>query len=142
VFYGHGATLRTMLSLLKKRQLPVPRDAGGVLSYAHLSDAAAASVAALERGRPGHAYTICDDEPTHWAAFIDAATRTFGLPRAQRVPGWLFKVTPYAHLFLTWRHAETVIDVLRATDIEREVDGNLGRTYGCDEDGPPPDGGD
>jgi nucleoside-diphosphate-sugar epimerase len=82
VFYGHGATLRTMLSLLKKRQLPVPRDAGGARSYAYLPDAAAASVAALERGRPGHAYNICDDEPTDWAAFIDAATRTFGLPRA------------------------------------------------------------
>jgi nucleoside-diphosphate-sugar epimerase len=101
VFYGHGAPLQTMLSLLKKRQLPVPRDTGGVLSYAYLPDAAAATVAALERGRPGQAYNICDDEPTQWAAFIDAATRTFGLPRAQRVPGWLFKVAPYAHLFLT-----------------------------------------
>jgi nucleoside-diphosphate-sugar epimerase len=101
VFYGHGATLQTMLSLLQKRQLPVPRDGGGVLSFIYLPDAAAATVAALERGRPGQAYNICDDEPTRWAAFIDSATAAFGLRRALRVPCWLFKVTPYAHRFLT-----------------------------------------
>jgi hypothetical protein len=59
VFYGGDGP--QMHALLKTRTLPV--FSGGVLSWIHHVDAAAATVAALEVGRPGQAYNIVDDQP-------------------------------------------------------------------------------
>ncbi len=36
------------------------------MSWIYIDDAAAATVAALERGRAGHAYNVVDDEPVRW----------------------------------------------------------------------------
>jgi nucleoside-diphosphate-sugar epimerase len=38
---------------------------GGLASFIHLYDAAAATVAALEKGRAGEAYNIVEIEPVH-----------------------------------------------------------------------------
>lgn len=100
VFYGHGDSMAAFLAQLRKRQLPVPRDGGGTLSFTYLPDAAAATVATLEHGRPGEAYNICDDTPVQWSTFVDAATQAFELPRARRVPGWVLRAAPYAHAFI------------------------------------------
>ena len=76
--------------------LPVPRSGGGTHSYVFVPDAAAATVAALERGRADSAYNVCDDRPTAWNDFFDAAAAAVGAPRPLRVPGWVFRATPYA----------------------------------------------
>src|SRR6202043_3542225 len=47
-FYG-PATVGVMLDGLRKRQFPVPRGGGAYGSFVYLDDAAAATVAALER---------------------------------------------------------------------------------------------
>jgi nucleoside-diphosphate-sugar epimerase len=96
LFYG-AESLRSMAGLLRRRALPVPRRGGGTHSYVFLPDAAAATVAALERGRPDRAYNVCDDEPVPWNRFFDAAARAVGAPRPLRVPGWVFRSTPYAN---------------------------------------------
>ena len=59
--YGllYGGDAAQMRALLARRGLPVAR--GGVLGWIHHEDAAAATVAALERGRPGQAYNVVDD---------------------------------------------------------------------------------
>jgi nucleoside-diphosphate-sugar epimerase len=95
LFYGTDS-LRMLAPLLRRRVLPVPRDGGGTHSYVHLPDAAAATVAALERGRADQAYNVCDDRPVAWADFFDAAARAVGAPRPLRVPSALFRATPYA----------------------------------------------
>lgn len=50
--------------MLARRGLPVAR--GGLLGWVYHEDAAAATVAALERGRAGAAYNIVDDQPASW----------------------------------------------------------------------------
>lgn len=96
LFYG-PASIELMCTMLRRRALPVPADGGGTSSYVYLPDAAAATVAAVERGRAGQAYNICDDEPVAWSAFIAAVAESFGTPRPLRVPRWLFRATPMAY---------------------------------------------
>ena len=53
--YGgfYGAANDGLLEPVRKRQFPIVGDGGGVSSFIHLDDAAAATVLALEHGRPG-----------------------------------------------------------------------------------------
>jgi nucleoside-diphosphate-sugar epimerase len=101
LFYGPGRPLDPMLAMLRRRQFPIPRSGGGTLSYVYVPDAARATVAALERGRAGQAYNVCDDEPAPWGTFISAVANTFGAPPPLRVPSWILRAAPYAHAFLT-----------------------------------------
>jgi nucleoside-diphosphate-sugar epimerase len=101
LFYGPGAGIEQMVDRLRRRRLPVPRDGGGVVSWIYIADAAAATVAALERGRPGQAYNIVDDEPVNWRQFIEALAAAFGAPRPLTVPRWIFRPAPYAYAMLT-----------------------------------------
>lgn len=96
LFYGPGRPLDTMLKMLRRRQLPVPRDDGGVLSCIYIPDAAAVTVAALENGRAGRAYNVSDDEPVRFGTFASAVATTFGTPPPPRVPGWMLRLAPYA----------------------------------------------
>ena len=56
-FYGpgHRASPRggDQYEAVRERKFPVPGDGGGVWSLVHVDDAAAATVAAIERGAPG-----------------------------------------------------------------------------------------
>jgi nucleoside-diphosphate-sugar epimerase len=95
LFYGLDAgTVRTML---RRRMLPVGRSEGAI-PLIHHEDAAAATVAALERGTPGTAYNIADDDPDQsWRGYLSAAATAFGLPRPMRWPGPLLRLAaPYA----------------------------------------------
>lgn len=95
--YGPGASTAEMLAMLRAHRFPVPRDGGGVNSYVYVDDAASAIIAALERGRPGTAYNIADEEPVSWGTFLDRAAELFGVPRPMHVPGVLLRALPYAH---------------------------------------------
>lgn len=102
MFYGAGGPLESTLARLRKRRLPLPRGGGGIHSYVWLPDAAAATVAALERGVAGEAYNICDDRPVRWNDFVDAMASVFGAPRPPRLPDWIFRrVTPYVYDLMT-----------------------------------------
>jgi len=94
LFYGPDS-MGPLASMLRRRALPVPRSGGGVHSYVFVPDAAAAAVAALERGRPGRSYNVCDDRATGWNDFFDAAARAAGAPPPLRVPDAVFRALPY-----------------------------------------------
>ena len=94
-FYG-PASMSQILEGLQKRQFPVPRDGGAYASLVCIEDAAAATVAALDRSAPGQVYNIVDDEPVRWGVLIDAFAAAFGLPKPRRVPGALLRLAaPY-----------------------------------------------
>jgi nucleoside-diphosphate-sugar epimerase len=98
--YGllYGGNADEIQRLLAKRRLPVTK--GGVLGWVHHEDAAAATVAALERGRPGHAYNVVDDLPASWEDVFSAMAQAFGLPKPIQVPNWLVRlVAPYLASF-------------------------------------------
>jgi nucleoside-diphosphate-sugar epimerase len=96
LFYGPGGAIEGMIEPLRRRRLPVPRDGGGTMSWIYVDDAAAATVAALERGRAGQAYNVVDDEPVRWGAFVDTLAHAIGAPDPRTMPGWLLGLIPYA----------------------------------------------
>src|SRR6185436_20877602 len=66
-FYGPGTSLGLnpegeQITMTRKRMLPIVGNGAGMMSLIHITDAAAATVAAIERGAPG-VYNVVDDEP-------------------------------------------------------------------------------
>lgn len=65
-FYGPGtwyAADGSVSGQVRRRQFPITGDGGGVWSFVHIADAAAATLAAFDAGSGG-AYNVADDEPS------------------------------------------------------------------------------
>ncbi|HEY8473206.1 MAG TPA: NAD(P)-dependent oxidoreductase [Natronosporangium sp.] len=86
-FYGPGAS-DSQLEVVRKRQFPIVGDGGGVWSWIQIEDAAAAAVAAVERGRRG-VYNIVDDEPARVSEWLPYLAKVIGAKPPMRVPVWL-----------------------------------------------------
>jgi nucleoside-diphosphate-sugar epimerase len=102
--YGPGGGSEQMIEMLRRRRLPVPRGGGKTTSLIYVEDAAAATVAALEWGRPGEAYNVADDEPVSWGEFFGAVAKAFGTPQPRELPRWVFRFMPYARAMLMGDH--------------------------------------
>ncbi|RDI48444.1 NAD-dependent epimerase/dehydratase family protein [Nocardia mexicana] len=116
LFYGPEPSTFGMMDSLRRRKLPVPRHAA-TLHPIHIEDAASATVAALEHGRPGEAYNIADDRPVDMGDYLDTLAATAGAPTPRRIPGWLLRATPYLHALLVGSHIR--LDTSKA---KRELD--------------------
>ena len=102
LFYGPNTFSDLFVDLMRRRRLAIPRGGGGTVSWIHVEDAAAATVAALERGRPGRAYNVVDDEPVNWRDFTGALAETFGTPRPLELPRWTLRlIAPYLAFMMT-----------------------------------------
>jgi nucleoside-diphosphate-sugar epimerase len=99
MFYGRDVGTQGMAEALRRRRMPAPRG-GGVLPMLHLDDAAAATVAALERGVAGRAYNVGGDAVS-LGDFLVTLARTVGAPAPLRVPVGLLRVVPYLHALLS-----------------------------------------
>jgi len=86
-FYGPGAS-ESLVELVRKRKMPVVGDGGGIWSWTHVDDAATATVAALERGRPG-VYNVVDDDPASVAEWLPYLAEVVGAKKPMGVPVWL-----------------------------------------------------
>jgi nucleoside-diphosphate-sugar epimerase len=91
--YGgfYGSPEDAQLELVRKRRFPLVGDGGGVWSFVHLEDAAAATVLALERGAPG-IYNVVDDEPAPVREWLPALAAAIGAKPPRRVPRWLARI--------------------------------------------------
>ena len=92
-FYGPGTSLSLapdsqMAAPIRKRRFPIVGDGGGVWSYVHVEDAAAATVLAVERGEPG-VYNVVDDEPAAVREWLPVLASALGAKPPRRVPRWL-----------------------------------------------------
>ena len=85
--YGPGSS-EALAEILRKRMFPVIGDGAGYVSSTHVDDAAAGTLAALERGHRG-VYNIVDDEPAPSSVFIPAIAELLGAPKPLHIPGWL-----------------------------------------------------
>jgi nucleoside-diphosphate-sugar epimerase len=99
MFYGPEPTTWRLMRMARRRLLPVPRPASTV-SLVHIEDAAGATVAALERGRPGRAYNVADDHPVRFDEYVREVARAAGGAAPPAVPGWLLRATPYMHALM------------------------------------------
>jgi nucleoside-diphosphate-sugar epimerase len=95
-FYGPGTSISlaadaVMAGPIRKRRFPIVGDGGGVWSLVHIDDAAAATVAAVERGRPG-VYNIVDDEPAPVREWLPALASALDAKPPRRIPRWLARL--------------------------------------------------
>ncbi len=86
-FYGPGAS-DFLLDMLRKRQLPVVGGGTGVWSFIEITDAAAATIAAVGHGAPG-IYNVVDDDPAPVAEWVPYLAQLAGAKPPLHVPAWL-----------------------------------------------------
>ena len=86
-FYGLGAS-DPLVELVRKRQLPVIGGGTGVWSFIEITDAAAATIAAVGYGAPG-VYNVVDDDPAPVAEWLPYLAQVAGAKPPLRVPAWL-----------------------------------------------------
>jgi nucleoside-diphosphate-sugar epimerase len=84
-FYGD---VDAMVTAVRKRQFPLIGDGGGMMSFIHLEDAAAATVLALDAGGPA-IFNVTDDEPAPMRDWLPALAAALGARPPYHVPGWV-----------------------------------------------------
>jgi nucleoside-diphosphate-sugar epimerase len=94
-----------------KRRLPVVGKGTGTYSLVHVEDAAAAVVAALERGASG-AYNVVDDEAAPMREWVPVFAEAIGAKKPMRVPTWLARI-------VAGRGAATMATELRGASNEK-----------------------
>jgi len=86
-FYGPGAS-DPLVELVRKRQLPLIGGGTGVWSFIEITDAAAATIAAVGQGAPG-LYNVVDDDPAPVAEWLPYLAQVAGAKPPLRVPVWI-----------------------------------------------------
>jgi nucleoside-diphosphate-sugar epimerase len=89
VFYG--AANDGSVKPVRKRQFPIVGDGGGIWSWIHLDDAAAATVLALEHDGPG-VYNIVDDDPAAVREWLPVLAEALGAKPPRHLPTWLARL--------------------------------------------------
>jgi 2-alkyl-3-oxoalkanoate reductase len=89
IFYG--AANDGLIEPVRKRQYPIIGDGGGVASWIHLDDAAAATVLALEHDGPG-IFNVVDDEPAPVRVWLPVLAEALGAKPPRRFPRWLARL--------------------------------------------------
>jgi nucleoside-diphosphate-sugar epimerase len=105
LFYGWEApSTAAMVSMVRRRRLPVVRHDDGQLPIVHVTDAVRATVLALDHGRSGGSYDIVDDRPVSMSDIVDGLAHYAGAPAPWRVPTWVPRLlSPYLARMLSLR---------------------------------------
>ena len=93
-FYGPGTAYAAdgqQIEMIRKRQMPIIGKGEGCFPFIHVEDAAAATVAAIERAEPG-IYNVVDDEPARVREYLPYLADLVGAKKPWRVPGWLARL--------------------------------------------------
>ncbi len=85
---------------VRKRRYPMIGSGEGTYSFIHIDDAASATVAALERARPG-VYNVVDDDPATAAEWMPLYAEALGAKRPPRVPAFLARLIA-GEALVTW----------------------------------------
>jgi len=88
-FYGDAED--GLIEPVRKRMFPIVGDGGGVMSFIHLDDAAAATVLTLAHEGPA-IYNIVDDEPAPVREWLPVLASALGAKPPRRVPRWLARL--------------------------------------------------
>jgi 2-alkyl-3-oxoalkanoate reductase len=94
-FYGPGTSYAASdgatAARVRKRQFPIVGKGEGVFPFVHVEDAAAATVAAVERGNPG-VYNVVDDDPSPLRDWLPIYAEAIGAPAPRRVPKFVARL--------------------------------------------------
>jgi 2-alkyl-3-oxoalkanoate reductase len=91
--YGgfYGAANDGLVDPVRKRRYPIVGDGGGIMSFIHLDDAAAATVLALDHDGPG-IYNVVDDDPAPVRDWLPVLADALGAKPPRRFPVWLARL--------------------------------------------------
>jgi nucleoside-diphosphate-sugar epimerase len=89
IFYG--AANDGLIEPVRKRQLPIVGDGGGISSFIHLDDAAAATVLALDHDGRG-IYNVVDDDPAPVREWLPVLAEALGAKPPRHFPRWLARL--------------------------------------------------
>ena len=78
----------TGVMVVRKRQMPVVDGGTGIWSFTEVTDAAAATVAAVTQGAPG-IYNEVDDEPAPVSQWLPYLASCLGVKPPMRAPAWV-----------------------------------------------------
>jgi nucleoside-diphosphate-sugar epimerase len=90
---GEGGAL---LDDVRRRRVPIVGRGNGVWSFVHIDDAAAATLAAIERRAPG-VYNIVDDEPAPVSKWLPVLAAAVGAKPPRHIPAFLARVAIGEH---------------------------------------------
>jgi 2-alkyl-3-oxoalkanoate reductase len=93
-FYGPGSSYAAegyQAQEVRRRRFPIVGGGRGTFSFIHVDDAAAATVAAVERGAPG-VYNVVDDEPAPLRQWLPVYAEAVGAPRPWRIPAFIARL--------------------------------------------------
>ena len=104
-FYGPGTYYAPDGSIrreVRRRRFPIVGRGDGMFSFIHADDAAAATVAALQRCAAG-IYNVVDDEPAPAREWLPVYAEALGAKPPFRVPTWLARIVagPFAAVMAT-----------------------------------------
>ena len=104
-FYGPGtfyASDGSFAEDVRRRRVPVVGEGGGVFSFVHVDDAAAAAALAVTSTEPG-IYNIVDDEPMPVAEWLPDYARLLDAPAPFKVPEFVARLAagPYGRFVMT-----------------------------------------
>lgn len=100
-FYGPGTGMLdpVMTKEIRHRRVPLIGNGAATWSFVHVDDAAAATVRAIDRGRPGNIYNIVDDEPAEVRTWLPALAESLGAkPPFHLLPAWIARWVAGEHL--------------------------------------------
>jgi 2-alkyl-3-oxoalkanoate reductase len=92
-FYGPGTSVSMepadgragQVEAVRQRKLPLIGDGGGIWSFTHIDDAAAAAAAAVEHGAPG-LYNVVDDKPAPVREWLPVLADVVGAKPPRKIP--------------------------------------------------------
>lgn len=90
-FYGPGSSIAEggdQVELVRRRKLPIVGNGGAVWSFIHLTDAASATVTAIERAEQG-VFNVVDDDPAPVSEWLPVLAEVVGAKPPRQVPAWL-----------------------------------------------------
>jgi 2-alkyl-3-oxoalkanoate reductase len=93
-FYGTGTSYASdghQASEVRRRRFPVVGGGDAMFSFIHVDDAAAATVAAVERGAPG-IYNVTDDDPAPLREWLPVYAEALRAKRPLRVPKLIARI--------------------------------------------------
>ena len=76
---------------VRRRRFPLIGAGGGLISWLHVEDAAAATVSAAQDG-PAGVYNVVDDQPVAYREWLPTYARLLGAPPPRRLPAWLARL--------------------------------------------------
>ena len=93
-FYGPGSSYAAdgyQAQEVRRRRFPIVGGGKGTFSFIHVDDAAAATVAAVERGAPG-IYNVTDDEPAPLSEWLPLYAQALDAPKPWRIPAFIVRL--------------------------------------------------